>query len=93
LEYSWAWKLHRIEKQIKITINQANKKLENCVSEDVLVVSIDPVLDLEEIEILQSFKKVVKKAKSNIKHFYAYGRISAQIMQFGNNIGSYICYY
>jgi hypothetical protein len=62
------------------------------VGEDVLVVSIDPVLDLEEIEILQSFKKM-KKAKSNIKHFYAYGRISAQIMQFGNNIGSYICYY
>jgi hypothetical protein len=62
-------------------MSELNIKLENCVSKGVLVVSIDPVLDLEEIEILQSFKKMKKKAKSNIKHFYAYGRISAEIMQ------------
>jgi hypothetical protein len=67
-----------LKRQIRIAINEANKKLKNCVGEGVLVVSIDPILDLEEIDILESFKK---KAKSHIKHFYAYGRTSAQIMK------------
>jgi hypothetical protein len=67
-----------LKRQIKIAINEANKKLKNCVGEGVLVISIDPILDLEERKILWSFKK---KTKSNIKHFYAYGRISAEIMK------------
>jgi hypothetical protein len=70
-----------LKRQIKIAINEANIKLKNCVGEGILVISIDPILDLEEVEILESFRKMKKKAKSNIKHFYAYGRLSAEIMQ------------
>ena len=46
-----------LKRQIKIAINEANIKLKNCVGESILVISIDPILDLEEVEILQSFRR------------------------------------
>jgi hypothetical protein len=57
-----------LEGQIKLALIEANNKLTNCDGEGIVLLTIYPLIDREEIEILRSIERL---AFPNIKRFYA----------------------
>lgn len=65
-----------LEEQIKRALTEANNKLTACDGEGIVLLTIHPLIDIEEFEILSSIKR---SDFPNIKHRYALCATSHQL--------------